>query len=262
MGKRGKDKRTEETLRKFHDMVNQAIQKERLSYIVINDKQTHYIISSNGVVYNAKYGTDELRVIRPFIDKDGHIRISLSIDGMRYKKSVHKLVAEAFIPNIENKPYVHHMDGDTLNNRVDNLTWVTKEEHTFLTDELNQYAEGLRGACNPSSTHTDNQIERALQLMEENTKFPDEICSETGISYSVFQHLRYRQNSWGYLKDKYDISKYNKFRRLEYSIEQKNEFIDIRNDHPEYTLRKISEILGIKYETIKTWNSKYFGKTA
>lgn len=82
---------------------------------------TDYIITDKGEVINKKSG----RKVKPQPNGKGYLRVSIS-GKLRF---VHRLVAEKYVPNPENKPQVNHKDGNKLNNSADNLEWVTNMEN-------------------------------------------------------------------------------------------------------------------------------------
>lgn len=85
-------------------------------------------------------------------DKKGYLVTDLYENGRRTTERVHILVAEAFVPNPENKPEVNHDDGDKHNNNVSNLYWTTKKEncaHAWKTG-LAKPSYGMRGKSNPN----------------------------------------------------------------------------------------------------------------
>lgn len=61
---------------------------------------------------------------------NGYLKVVLSRDGIHYQKLVHRLVAEAFIPNPDGKPCVNHKDGCKINDKARNLEWVTWAENS------------------------------------------------------------------------------------------------------------------------------------
>ena len=78
-------------------------------------------------------------------DDKGYHRVYLSVGSVKKTVRVHRLVALSFIPNLESKKTVNHIDGDKSNNYVHNLEWMTNTEnmrHAFeigLYDERNKY---------------------------------------------------------------------------------------------------------------------------
>lgn len=82
------------------------------------------LIPWNGTTRNQKG-----KMCRLIEDGAGYIRVDLNKNGKRKLKSVHRLVAGAFLPNTENKPEVNHIDGNKKNNILENLEWVTRSEN-------------------------------------------------------------------------------------------------------------------------------------
>lgn len=68
-------------------------------------------------------------ILKPSKDKKGYLSVDIKKLDKKKKYSVHRLVAEAFIPNPENKPQVDHINTIRDDNRVENLRWVTKKEN-------------------------------------------------------------------------------------------------------------------------------------
>jgi hypothetical protein len=89
-----------------------------------------YYVTDTGDVYTSNYKrTGRIKKMHLTKYKDWYFGVTLYKDGKRYCKKVHRLIAEAFIPNLGNKPCVNHKDGNKQNNHVYNLEWCTKSEN-------------------------------------------------------------------------------------------------------------------------------------
>ena len=73
-------------------------------------------------------------ILTPRLDGKGYEMVALYKEGKARNTKVHRLVAQAFIPNPNNHPQVNHKDEDKTNNNVDNLEWCTNEyNHNYGT---------------------------------------------------------------------------------------------------------------------------------
>lgn len=85
----------------------------------------NYIVSDEGDIMNKNTG----RILKPIHDSRGYCQLHLYQNGIRTTVMLHKIVADAFISNPENKPEVDHIDTDKDNNWVSNLQRVTRKEN-------------------------------------------------------------------------------------------------------------------------------------
>lgn len=122
----------------------------------IKDFEDLYQVSNYGRVKRLKkvlksyilhHDTNTLKekICRCQLKRNKYLGVVLTKDNKKYNKQIHRLVAQAFIPNPENKPYVNHIKPVTqqrCDNRANNLEWCTRSENIRWMLELGRGANG------------------------------------------------------------------------------------------------------------------------
>lgn len=85
------------------------------------------------------------KVLQPHVSNKGYLRVFLYNKEMKKNYSVHRLVAEAFIPNLDNLPQVNHKDENKLNNISSNLEWCSSKFNINYGNRNFKTSEKLKG---------------------------------------------------------------------------------------------------------------------
>ena len=101
----------------------------------------HYQVSNKGKIRSIK--NNKIKELKPYkeIKRCGYLSVYLRLPGQKFTKKVHRLVAEAFIPNPNGFPEVNHIDENKENNCVENLEWCTGEYNLCYGTRLKRISE-------------------------------------------------------------------------------------------------------------------------
>lgn len=89
-----------------------------------------YEVTSKGRFRNIRIKLKgEINYIKSFPNTSGRLIIHLCINSKKKSFQVHRLIAESFVPNPNNLPQINHIDGNYLNNAIENLEWCTSKEN-------------------------------------------------------------------------------------------------------------------------------------
>lgn len=144
----------------------------------IDEYDGNYQISNHGRVRSVerevfiKRGSSEYMAtyegrILSVSENTRYSNVGIGYNGETRTILVHRLVAQAFTPNPENKPYVNHIDGDTHNNHVSNLEWVTQSENINHAIKIGN-KEPKEVKVNPKKPTTNKQ-----KIFDVLNRFPD-----------------------------------------------------------------------------------------
>ena len=176
--------------------------------IFIENEMTQYTIRIDGTVISYKgYNADKPRVIKPIIGANGYYKVNLNINGKEILVSIHRLVAQAFIPNPDNKPEVNHKDGNKSHNYAWNLEWVTSKEnieHALRTG----LKKGMKGDKHPCRKISSDIAKLICELLSTGKYSYKEIAEKTNSTYTIVKKIKNRER-WCEISKEYDFSKYD-----------------------------------------------------
>ena len=165
--------------------------------------EDYFSVSENGEIFSKRTN----KILIQGVSKTGYKVLSSRIGGRKGKSiclKVHRMIAEAFIPNPNGYPIINHIDGDKLNNSLDNLEWCTHQQNSIhaIVTGLNNPSEYNSGSKNHNSKVTENDVIdiRNMFSVYEGKKryFYENVASIYGISPYYIKSLVYRR-SWKHI---------------------------------------------------------------
>lgn len=144
-----------------------------------------YQVSNLGNVRSTRfYGHHRIKVLKPINNGKGYYFVTLVGDNnTKAMKSIHRLVAGAFLPNDDNLEMVNHKDENPANNHVDNLEWCTRSYNQVYSMNL----------------HDDRKMVFTRNLLDKNGKFQSS-WTKKGVAHTRFEKVRQSTYDGEYLK--------------------------------------------------------------
>lgn len=179
----------------------------------LNGFEGLYEISNLGYVvgverYSKNGRFNKRHIIKKYVNpKNGYVYTSIYKNGVNYNKRLHRILAEHFIENKFNKPYINHKDGNRQNNNLDNLEWVTPKENSrhmydvlgFMPskEKMDRMRENNRGEKHHKSKLTREQVLEIRSKFKEG-KSEVSLANEYKVTKNAIRCIKIGK-SWGFL---------------------------------------------------------------
>lgn len=139
----------------------------------IADFEELYQVSNLGRIKSKRYN----KLLRPCANEKGYLRVSLTKNHKIYTKKVHRLVAQAFIPNTDNKSEINHINHIRNDNRVSNLEWTNHADNMI----------GVKCGCKGNNGKKVALFIDGVKVAE--YKSISQASKQTGIDYKALRYV-------------------------------------------------------------------------
>ena len=226
----------------------EIILKENPIWKDIKGYEGLYQVSDDGRV--KRVSTD--RIANITVDGRGYSKKAITLNGETKQYSVHRLVAEAFIENPLNKSEVNHIDGNKLNNCVENLEWVTRSENMKHAhkNNLQHYSGYIQYSQRKKvGKFSEEDIEDIFKLKESGIS-NRKIAEKYNVSHTTIGSLINGESYKTIEMSDLDVLKLN--------IQRINNLIDLFNDTGDRRyFKRIIQMLPSSYKQLRTVNTNY-----
>lgn len=213
----------------------------------IENYEGYYEVSNKGNVRSVErivksgrgYRTVSSTILKPSLGEWGYEIVSLCKDNKHLTQRVNRLVAQTFIPNPNNYPQVNHIDGNKLNNCVENLEWCNASQNM-----LHCHMNGLSGWGTPI------RIVETGEVFNSITNCARAINGHVSLIRACLDGKRKTHNGYHFeIAGERASKKYNRENVKNSKDEYENE-IKITYNGETHSFRKWSKLLGIKQNTL------------
>lgn len=213
--------------------------------VIVKDITTKIEVSNIGTLRD-KFTKNPIKI---YYDNDGYKFSYISYaPGKFVSGRINRLVAQAFIPNPENKPEVDHINAKKDFNWVGNLRWVTRKENLQYTVSMGLENQLLAcGEDKPNNVYSEKQIRQVCEmLMNINNKISD-IEKATGVPNASINAIR-KGHQWTHISRNYDFPTLS-FRGVKYSPVDIHTVCKLLED-PRNNPTKIAKMTGVSRDMV------------
>ena len=151
-----------------------------------------YMVDCNGNIYTKRCKNGGIKKLKPQMYKNGYTYVDLGLNGKIKRHLIHRLVAEAYIKNINNKPQVNHINGNKSCNVVSNLEWATRSEN-----QKHAILNGLRSAKGEKNSRSKLKNNIVIEIYKSKQNYK-ELASKYNVSISTISSIK-NKKTWTHL---------------------------------------------------------------